>query len=231
MTALKKNARIAGGLYLLASLVGFLSLGYIPKVLIVTGNAAATSANIRAHEALFRLGILGDLVGAVLFLFVTLALYRLLAGVDKELATLMVILGGLMPVPLFFLNVVNSSGALLPRGADFLSVFDTPQRDALAMLFLRLYDANVRANEVFWGLWLFPYGLLVYRSRFLPRVFGVWLIVACFGWLALAVTGTMLPHLSAATYKLVQPLVLGELVFALWLTIRGAREKPLRENL
>src|SRR5262249_44293591 len=160
------------GLYLLASMVGFLSLGYIPKKLIVAGNAAATSRNIQDHEALFRLGIPGDLVGAVLFLFVTLALYRLLNGVDKELAALMVILGGLMPVPLFLMNVVNSAGALLSaRSESFLAAFDKPQRDALALLFLRLYDANVRANEIFWGLWLFPYGLLVYRSRFLPRVF------------------------------------------------------------
>ena len=107
-------------------------------------------------------------------IFLTLALYRLLKGVDQDLARLMVILGSLMVTPIYFLNTLNDVAALLlARGADFLSVFDKPQRDALAMLFLRLHHGGVVANEIFWGLWLFPFGLLVYRSRFLPRILGV----------------------------------------------------------
>src|ERR1700747_270934 len=131
MTSLSRNARVAGLLYMVASAVGVVRLLYVPSAVIVHGNAAATANNIVAHESLFRWGIVSNLVGAALWLFVPLALYRLLKGVDQGLAVLMVILGSLMQVPLFFCNTVTDAAALLfARGADFLSVFDKPQRDA-----------------------------------------------------------------------------------------------------
>jgi len=104
MTSLSKNARIAGLLYILASVVGVVRLLYIPSALFVTGHAAATAANIAAHEPLFRWGIFCYLLGGVLWLFVPLALYRLFSGVDKTLAVLMVILGALMQTPLYVIN-------------------------------------------------------------------------------------------------------------------------------
>ena len=225
MTTVSKNARVAGFLYLLASLIGVVRLIYIPKTLIVDGNAAATAANIAAHESLFRFGILTDLIAGALFIFVTLALYRLLKDVDHGLAVLMVILGGLMIVPIYFITTVNDGAALLfARGADFLSVFDKPQRDAFVMLFLRLHHQTVLANEIFWGLWLIPFGLLVYRSRFLPRLLGIWLIIACFGYLALSVTGLMFPQYESKAFGFAQPAMIGELAMMLWLLIMGARE-------
>ncbi len=140
MTALSKNARVAGLLYILASAIGVVRLLYIPKALIVHGNAAATAGNIAAHESLFRLGIVSYLVASALFIFVTVALYQLLKGVDQGLAMLMVILGSLMPVPIFFVNSVTDAAALLfARGGEFLSVFDKTQRDAFTMLFLNLH--------------------------------------------------------------------------------------------
>ena len=175
-----KTARVAGALYVLNGVTGFFSLQYVPGKLIVSGNAAATANNILAHEMLFRLGIVSELFCAAEFIFVVWALYRLLNGVNKTHASLMVILG-LVPLPIMFLNVLNEVAALtLFRGADFLSVFDKAQRDALAMLFLRLHHQEVAAAEVLWGLWLFPLAILVYRSRFLPRFLGVWLIIKGF---------------------------------------------------
>ena len=106
---------------------------YILTVLMVRGNATETADNIAAHESLFRLGIVCELLSAALFIFVTLVLYRLLKGVDQGLAVLMVILGSLMPVPIFFFNAVNDAAALLfARSGDFLTVFDTPQLGAFA---------------------------------------------------------------------------------------------------
>ncbi|MGI9070381.1 MAG: DUF4386 domain-containing protein [Bryobacteraceae bacterium] len=97
-----------------------------------------------------------------------------------------------MVTPIYFLNTINDAAALLlARGASFLSGFDKPQRDALVMVFLRMHGQGILANEVFWGLWLFPFGLLVYRSRFLPRLLGVWLILNCFAYLATSVTDTV----------------------------------------
>lgn len=226
MTSLSKNARVAGILYIIASVIGFVRLGYIPKALFVHGNVAATANNIAAHESLFRLGLFSELLGGVLWLLVPLALYRLLKGVDGDLAILMVILGSLMQVPLFFVNVVTDAAALLfARGADFLSVFDKTQRDAFVKLFLSLHHQVDLANMIFWGLWLLPFGLLVYRSRFLPRFLGVWLVMACFAWLALSFTGFLLPAYEDTVYTITQPIVLGEVVTMLWLVIMGAKER------
>ena len=227
MTSLSKNARIAGLLYL-SLLTAPLRLMYIPSTLFVSGNASATAANIAAHETLFRLGIVSDLFTGTMVIFLTLALYRLFKGVDQDLARLMVILGSLMVTPITFLNTLNDFAALtLVRGADFLSAFDKPQRDALAMLFLRLHHHAIVANEVFWGLWLFPFGLLVYRSRFLPRILGVWLILNCFAYLAVSFTGLLFPQYESMVFDSLFPAMLGELAIMLWLVIMGAKPQPL----
>ncbi len=227
MDSTKKNARVAGFLYLL--LLGApLRLVYIPSTLFVSGNATATANNIAAHELLFRLGIVCDLLTGTFSILLLLALYRLLKGVDQGLAVLMMILGTVMSTPIYFLNTLNDVAALLfARGGDFLSVFDKPQRDALAMLFLRLHYHGVLANEIFWGLWLFPFGLLVYRSRFLPRILGVWLIINGFAYLATSFTGLLLPQYERMVSKIAFPAMFGELAIILWLMILGAKEQPL----
>lgn len=226
VTPLSRNARAAGLLYILASVVGIVRLGYIPKILFVHGIAAATASNIVAHELLFRLGIVSELLAAVLWLFVPLALYRLFKGVDQGLAVLMVILGSVMQVPIFFVNVMTDAAALLlVRGPDFLSVLDKPQRDALAMLFLNLHHQLDLANAIFWGLWLLPFGVLLYRSRFLPRLIGALLIIACFAWLVFSIAGLLFPQYEAIVFKFTQPFALGEVAVMLWLTVMGAKEQ------
>ena len=228
MTSTSKNARIAGVLYLLLALVGPLRLMYIPSTLFVHGNASATANNITAHETLFRLGIVGDLFCGTIVIFVTLALYRLLKEVDQNLAVLVVILGGVLPAAIDFFIVLNDAAALiLVRGADFLSVFDKPQRDALAMLFLRMHDQEVLAAEIFWGLWLFPLGFLVYKSRFLPRFLGAWLVVNGVAYLANSFTGLLLPRYQNTVGNFTFPVLTGEVAFVLWLLIRGAREQTV----
>ena len=225
MTPLSKNARIAGLLYL-TLMTAPLRLIYIPGKLFVSGDATATANNIAAHETLFRLGIVSDLFTATMGIFLTLALYRLFESVDKGLARLMVILGALMVTPIYFLNTLNDAAALLlARGADFLAAFDKPQRDAFVMVFLRMHGQGILANEVFWGLWLFPFGLLVYRSRFLPRVLGVWLMLNCVAYLATSVTGLMWPQYENTISNWLFPVMFGELAIMLWLIIMGARER------
>ena len=228
MTSTSKNARIAGFLYLLLVIVGPLRLMYIPSTLFVHGNASATAANIAAHETLFRLGIVGELFCGTILIFIVLALYRLFKEVDQNLAVLVVILGGVLPAAIDFFNVLNNAAALiLVRGADFLSVFDKPQRDALAMLFLRMHDQEKLAAEIFWGLWLIPLGILVHRSRFLPRFLGVWLILNGFAYLANSFTSILLPHYENAVGNLTFPALTGEVAFVLWLLIRGAKEQTV----
>jgi len=228
MSSTHNPGRVAGFLYLLLVLLAPYRLIYVPSTLFVSGNADATAANIAAHELLFRLGIVSDLCCGVTLVFLSLALYRLLKGVDQNLAVLMVILGGLLPAAIDFLNVVNDAAALvLVRGPDFLSVFDKPQRDALAMLFLRLHQQEITAAEILWGLWLFPLGILVYRSRFLPRFLGVWLIINGFAYLAMSFTGLLLPQYQDTVSNFAFPALLGEMALMLWLVIRGATPQPL----
>lgn len=222
MTSIRGKARMAGFLYLLL-MAAPLRLLYIPKTLFVKGDAAATAANIAAHETLFRFGMVGDLFCGVILILLVLAFYRLFEAVDRTLAVLVVVLGGLLPATIDFVNVVNDAAALtLVRGADFLSVFDKPQRDALAMLFLRLHHQQVVAAETLWGLWLFPLALLVLKSRFLPRFLGYWLILNGFAYLAESLTGLLLPQYEATVSNVLFPALLGEVALMLWLLIKGA---------
>ena len=222
--------RVAGLWYLLLVILGPLRLIYIPEKLFVSGNVAATVNNIAAHELLFRLGIAGDLVGAVVLVLMTLAFYRLFAGVDRSLAVMVVIFGGVMPALLYFVGVICDLGTLMVvKNADFLLVFDKPQRDALAMIFLNLHDYTNTAAETLWGVWLLPLAALAYRSRFLPRFLGVWLALGGIAWVALSFSAVLWPQYKGVVYTISQPATIGEMVFALWLAIRGATP-PARDE-
>jgi len=194
MTLMKNPGRVAVLLYVVASVPVFFALMYVPSKILVRGNATATSANISAHEILFRLGIVAELTGQAMFIFVALALYELLKEVNRRHALAMLTLI-LVAIPIAFLNEVNSLAALvLVRGADFLSVFDKPQRDALARLFLNLRGCGFDVAGIFWGLWLCPLGLLSYRSGSIPRILGVLLMIGCFAYLANSFTSLALPQ-------------------------------------
>lgn len=228
MSSTHNPGRVAGFWYLLLIVLGPLRLIYIPSKLFVPGNAAATVNNIAAHEGLFRFGMADDLVCGVVLILLVLALYRLFRGVDQHLAVLVVILGGVMPALIYFVNVVSDAGALMVvRGADFLSAFDKPQRDALVMLLLRLHDHQNTAAETLWGAWLLPLAILVYRSRFLPRFLGVWIAVAGFAYVILSFTGVLLPQYQDKVFTISQPAFLGEVAFMLWLVIKGAKPQSL----
>jgi Domain of unknown function (DUF4386) len=226
MISTKNPGRFAGLLYVVTSIFGFFAMMYVPGKLIVHGNAAATASNIAASETLFRLGIAAQLIASAGFIFVALALYELLKGANRRQASLMVTLI-VVSIPISFVNELNSIAALvLVRGADFLSIFEKPQRDTLAMLFLKLHGQGIVVAEIFWGLWLFPLALLVYRSRFLPRFLGVWLALAGFAWVILSLTGILLPQVQDKVFSFTQPAIFGELAFMLWLLIKGARTVP-----
>ncbi len=226
MSPAKNPGRFAGLLYLLMSIPGAFALIYVPSKLIVDGNATATANRIAASERLFRLGIAGQLISQILFIFVALALYDLLKGVHQRHASLMLTLV-VVSIPIAFLNELNAIAALvLVRGADFLSIFEKPQRDAMAMQFLNLHNRGLGLVAIFWGLWLFPLGLLVYRSGFVPRILGVLLMVNCFAYPVTSFTSLLLPQYEDIVSRWMMPLQFGELLFMLWLLIKGATPKP-----
>ncbi len=221
------TARVAGVLYVLMGVTAPFTLIYIPRKLIVPGNASATASNILASEMLFRIGIVAALISSVAFVFLVMTLYRLLSGVSKTHASVMVMLV-LVSVAIGFVNEVNNIAALIVfRGADFLSAFGKPQLDALGMLFLRLRGQGLVVNEIFWGLWLFPFGMLVMRSGFLPRILGVLLIVNGFAYLAASLTSLVLPAYASVVNRFALIAETGELWIMLWLLIKGARVQPL----
>src|SRR5438093_8929190 len=225
MHPLKKAARVAGAIYASMVVTGPFSLIYVPNKLIVRGDAAATADNILAHETMFRLSIFGDLIGQVIFICLGIALYRLLSKVNKIWAALMVAFV-LVSAAVGFLDTLNNIAALiLFRGGEFLTIFDKPQRDALAMFFLRLHSQGISIDEIFWGVWLFPFGLLVFRSGFLPRWLGVWLMINCFGYVFLSVISFFFPAYDDKAFLYLQPVLFGELAIMFYLVIRGANVK------
>jgi Domain of unknown function (DUF4386) len=224
MSSTRNPGRVAGFWYLLLVVIAPLRLIYIPNKLFVSGNATATANNIAAHQLLFRLGIMGDLVCSVILIFLVLAFYRLFRGVDQHLAVLVVIFGGVMPAVIDLVGVVSDFGVLMTvRGGNFLSVFDKPQRDALVTLFLRLGDSQNTAAEILWGVWLLPLAILVYKSHFLPRFLGVWLAINGFAYVILSFTGVLLPEYQQKVFLYSQPAMFGEMALMLWLVIRGAK--------
>lgn len=178
---------------------------------------------VLAHQTLFGFGIMADMAGAVIFISLAVALYRLLSGISVPWALLMVGFA-FVSAAVGFVDTLNNIAALhLFRGGEFLSVIDKTQRDALGMLFIRLHSQGIFMNELFWGLWLFPFGLLVYRSGFLPRWIGVWLMINCFAYLILSPIGLFFPAYYGTGFMLAQPVLFGELAIMLWLLIKGVK--------
>ena len=228
MTSAKQTARLAGLLYLVNAATGFFGIVYVPGKLIVSGNAAATASNILASERIFRFGIVSELICAAEFIYLVWILYRLLGGVNKTHAALMVI-WGLTFVPLMAVNLLSEIAALmLLRDANLLASLDQPNRDVLAMLFLDLHHYGYVVGWIF-GPWLLHLGALIYKSGFLPRFLGVLLIAAGLGYLVNSVTPLLLPNYAIVVDRFASlPLMVGEPALILWLLIIGAKDQPLR---
>ena len=172
-----------------------------------------------------RLSIVAELISQVLHVGEALLLYDLLKGVNRRQAAVMLTLI-VVSIPIALLNELNSMAALiLVRRADFLAIFDKPRRDALAMLFLNLHSRGFDLAGIFWGLWLFPLGLLVYRSGFIPRILGVLLMANSFTYPVNSLMSIVLPQYQAIVSRWLTPLTFGELIFMFWLLIMGAKRK------
>ena len=222
MNATKATAHRAGALYFLFMIVGLVDMFGFSRF-VVPGDATGTARNIIAAELTYRMGILTDFVALLLFIFLVVSLYNLLKGVDKWQAMLMVLFVS-VGVAIGLANLLNKIVPLiLLSGADYLSVFTKPQLDALALSFLSLNSSGNTVDTVFWGLWLFPFGILVIKSGFFPRVLGILLMVAGFGLLTSSVTSIVLPAYGHVVSQATMPLGLGEFPIIFWLLIKGAK--------
>jgi hypothetical protein len=224
MTPLKRTAQIAG-LWYLGFTLGPFYLLYVPSQTVVHNDAAATAARVLSHETLYRWGMLAEALGAVIFIGLSLALYRLFENVDRHRARQLVALV-LVSSSLGLVTVVFSAAALLVfRGGDAFAAFDNHTREAIGMVLIRMHGQANSINQMFWGLWLLPFGWLVVRSRFLPRWLGYWLLIDGIAWVVVGVTWFLAPDSTDALFRYFQPVFLAELAAMLWLLIVGAREQ------
>lgn len=226
----KKTARISGILYFVMVLTGIFSLAYVPKNLFVWDNASLTFKNIASSQMLFRLSIMSSVICYTAFTFLPIALYKLLKPVNEFHARLMVILA-MVSVPISFVNLQNKLSILSLIGKDsYLNVYSTEQLQSQVMFYLNQYDHGILLVSIFWGLWLLPFGYLVYKSGFLPKILGLLLMLGCFGYL-INFTGNMLVenYSTIGISKFVSlPASIGEIGTCLWLLILGVRQKKIR---
>ena len=222
-------ARVAGFLYLLMAPFGIFGIMYVPSTLIVPGDAAITANNIMASDGLFRSGIVSALIVQIVNILVVLVLYKLLKPVNKNLALLMVIFL-LVGVPIAMLNQLNQFAALLLlSGADYLTAFKADQLHSQVMLFLDLHEHGINIASIFWGLWLFPMGYLVFKSGYIPRILGVLLIIASFGYLIDSVGQFLFSNYPEIISKVVMaPNIIGETAIVVWLLIKGGETPEMK---
>ena len=224
LSSSKKTARIAGLLYLALAITGAFSMIYVPSKLIVPKNSIITIENIITNEFLFRMGIVSGLACQVLFIFLVLQLYKLLQAVNKKQALLMVALV-VASVPIACLNMLNQFAVLVLLKGDYMNAFTLDQRNAMVMLFLDFNTYGILIAEIFWGLWLLPFGLLVIKSDFIPKILGIFLIIGCCCYLLEFLMNALLPDYAKPVSQVIGiPMAISELAIVLWLLIKGVRE-------
>jgi hypothetical protein len=222
----KKTARLAGSLWLLMIVFGLFAQVGVRDTIIVLGDAVATTNNIAAHAFLFRLGFVSDLAMMICYLLTPLAFFKLLSAVNKNLSILTVIFG-LMGTAIGMLNLLNEFAALhVLSGIEYLNAFDTRQLQAQAMLFLDLYEHGYIIADIFFALWVFPLGILVYKSGFLPRIFGILFVAETITSLLSVVIHFLYPNRVLETNLLLLGAI-AEFSFTFWLLIRGINESKV----
>jgi len=216
-------------LYPIWAVVGLFSIMYVPATLIVPGDATTTASNIMANELLFRMGIVGSLITQIIQILVVLVLYKLFKPVDKNHAVLMVIFA-LVGVPIAMLNELNKfASLLLLNGADYLKVLGADQLHALVMFFLNLNEQGILIASIFWGLWLFPMSYLIYKSGYFPRILGVFVMMAGFGYLLGSFTHFLLPNYEAI-FPVLELMTFGEVLFMGWVLLKGAKIPEMKNQ-
>ena len=220
---LRAQARRAGLLYLAAGITAPFALLYVPNAILVAGNPTATADRIRAARWVVEVGIAAELVNCSLIVVALLALYRLFRGVSQSLAVTMVALF-LVSVPLQLANLLTHFAALmLTSGTPTFAAFSKEQLDALTYLFVRLHARGIDLAQIYWGLWLIPYGLVVRRSGFIPAWLGIPLLVAGVAYVAASVTSLFFPEYSRALSPVLLALGAGEIPIVVWLIGWGTR--------
>lgn len=179
----KRNARIAGILYLIVVLTGILSLGYIPSQLVVWEDKVLTFNTILKNENLYRLEVFLSVICYLAFIFLPVVLRELFKTINLFMANTMLVLV-LISIPISFFNLQHKYIILdFIHKENYLNIYDESQLQTQVMFHLNQYQYGIFTTTFFWGLWLFPFGYLVYKSGFIPKIFGILLMLACFSYM------------------------------------------------
>ena len=227
-----KTARYAGLLYVTMIIGGIISLVYIPSQLIVSESASKTLENITNSEFLFRIGMVIGIVTFLIHIFLPLVLYKLLHKVNKFHANLMVIFS-LISVTIFFINILNKFSVLtLINKAEYLEKLSKTELQTQVMFYIDSYNNGLEISQIFWGLWLFPFGYLVYKSGFLPKFLGILLMVGCFGYLITFFGGFLYSNFNNTIISEIAGYTapLGEFGICLWLLIMGTNKVSFKKK-
>ena len=230
LSSLKKTARLAGLLYFIWVLTGLYGVFYIPSQTIVPGDAAATANKILGNEFLFRTGIINDIISTTIWVFIALVLYRLFKQVNERQAKLLVALVIVQIPAVFFMEALNITSLMILKG-EVLKTFAISQRQDLAMMFFKINDYGSLVLETFWGLWLLPFGLLAYNSKFIPRILGVFLILNGIAYIIPSFTSLLFPNYATIVSRFALPFwILGEISIMLWFLIKGVKTEQLQTS-
>ncbi|WP_394746972.1 DUF4386 domain-containing protein [Spongiimicrobium salis] len=231
MNPIKKAARTASLYYLLVALFGGFAHFSVRLQLIVPDDARATAHNILTSEALFRYGFMADMVQLTFFTLLLLALYTLFKTVHPGYARAMFTLA-LLGVPIAALNMLHQYAVLfLIEDASYLEAFGEDQRYALSLFLLELHDIGYAIAHIFFGLWLYPLGYLVYRSGFFPKFIGVCLMIAPLGYLSHVILGFVLPKSHPYTEFAALFSGIVEMLFMISLLVLGFKKTSGNLNL
>ena len=221
------KARMAGAFQLLEALTAAFGQVIVLDRLVVSGNAAATAANILGHQRLFWLGFASSLIGVAFHIAWALLFYELLKPVNRSLSLLaaFVILVGCAIQALTSLFYV--APLLVLTGGSSLSAFTAEQLQALALMFLKLNAYAFDIYLVFFGLWCIVTGYIIFRSTFLPRVLGVLFTISGLGWVTYLypplANHLFFPFIAAAS-------ALGEIPMEFWLIVMGVNVQRWKEQ-
>jgi len=225
MTSENRISRLAGLLYLIVVVAGIFSLAYVPSQITVPGDTQATANNIVASAALFRFGIVSFMIMQVAFLLLPLVLFQLFRAVDHSAAVLMVALA-VVSVPIGLVSLTNRLDALSLLADPYFSQAFVPEHlQAAVKISLQAYGNGLLVASLFWGLWLLPFGYLVVKSGFLPKLLGILLMLGCLGYMVNVLGELFVPRYAdtpVSSYARL-PASVGEIGTCLWLLLIGAR--------
>lgn len=222
MQLIGNTGRLAGLLYLLLTVISLIPFAYV-GTLVVSGNPTATATNVLANETSFRVSIVLELFAAIIFIPLVLTLYSLLSPINRSYSRLMVVFA-VVSVPItFFQGLMQLAALEFIHGPSFLSILPPAQMTAVAQVFMDLSGQVLYLNDIFFGLWLLPFGLLVYKSGFIPRVLGILLLVnglAYLGYISLLIVPS---SSNTVSELLLVPELIGELPIMGWLLVKGGQ--------